>query len=217
MKTLSDSIVPPPAIRECFRLLKKSDKKVFRKTTEVTEGFIDSDEEDALHKEIDAVSEFFEASEARFEGWWEKQGARLFNQLALNIVQAEGAYTTLHQIMVSSMPAGKKPDPDPLLQTENVARAFVVLQANTRTLDLDKAVSQVHDRMKDLRLLLTPLQRRANSDTASGHVRFSTLIAASSVCRASILHMDVNATLCLFCKSSLSEIFNEQQARFSFP
>ena len=50
IKTLFDSTVPPVAIRNCFRQLRKSDKKQFRWMTEAIEGFLDSDVEEALHK-----------------------------------------------------------------------------------------------------------------------------------------------------------------------
>jgi hypothetical protein len=205
-------MVPPPVIRDCIRLLKKNDKERFMWMTEVTEGYLDSDEEDALHKEIDCITLHQETLENKTEDWWEKHWARSFNQLALNITDVERAYTILQHILCCSFPAGIQPDADPMLSMENVSRALVVLGTNIRTLDLDKAVAEVHDRMPDFRLLMTP-KERANSDKISGKVRFSTLIAASSAFRQAILHMDVDAVLCLVCKSSLSEIFDEKLAR----
>ena len=93
----------------------------------------------------------------------------------------------------------------------------MAMRANTHKLDLDKAVEQVHTCIKPLRLLLTPKARRANTDTISGKVRFSTLVAASSIFRNSILLMEVDRTLCLLCKSSLSHVFSEDHARLLLP
>jgi hypothetical protein len=91
------------------------------------------------------------------------------------------------------------------------------MRANIHKLDLDKAVEQVHTCIKPLRLLLAPKARRANTDKISGKVRFSTLVAASSIFRHAVLSMEVDRTLCLFCKSSLSQIFREDHARLLLP
>lgn len=214
IKTLFDSTVPPVAIRECFRLLRKSDKKKFQWMTEAIEGFLDSDVEESLHNEIDSMTNCAEENlRHEKEDWWEKEAARLFNSLALKIVQVEAAYMILHGVLCVSLPAGRRPDADPMLSMDNVARALVALATNTRNLDLDKAVEEVHSNIKAFRLLQTPKARRANTDMISGYVRFSTLVSASSLFRGAILSMDVDRTLCLFCKSILSEMFNEEQAR----
>ena len=163
--------------------------------------------------EIDFMTISADDNLLRAEDWWEKEAARMFNSLALKIVQVEAAYMILHQVLCVSLPAGSRPDADPMLSMDNVARALVSLATHTRNLDLDKAVEQVHSNLKPFRLLQTPKARRANTDTISGFVRFSTLVAASSVFRGAILTMDVDRTLCLFCKSILSESFNEEQAR----
>jgi hypothetical protein len=72
-------------------MLKKSNKKGFTWMTEATEGFFDSDEEDALHCEIDRITANQDAQEARFcvkEDWWEREAARLFNSLSLQVVNS---------------------------------------------------------------------------------------------------------------------------------
>lgn len=213
VKTLFESTVPTAAVRECSSLLKKSDKKRYMLMTEATEGFLDSDEEDSLHQEIDSMTSVFNDSESHSEEWWEKHGARLFNQLALHIVHMEHSYMLLHQVMCCSLPAGQRPDPDPMLNMENVARALVVLETNSRLVDLDKCVEETHTCMKPFKLLLTPKARRANTDQPAGTVRFSTFVAASSVFRGAILNMNVDSKLCVFCKSILGDFFNEGQGR----
>jgi ferredoxin len=98
-----------------------------------------------------------------------------------------------------------------------VARALVSLRAHIDHLDLDKIVEEVHHCIKPFRLLLTPKARRSNTDAISGIVRFSTLVAASSIFRNAILSMDVDKTLCVFCKSCLAEVFREHDAKILLP
>ena len=217
VKTLFDSTVPPTIIRECFQLIKKGDQQKYRWMTEASEGFLDSDVEQSLHIEIDNITSTQDLIEHNVEVWWEKHGSKLFTQLALNIVNTEQAYMLLHNILCSSLPVGVKPEADPMLATEHVARGLVALYTSTRTMDLDKAVEEVHGCMKAFRLLQTPKERRANKDEASGNLRFSTLVSASPSFRTAIFTMDVDQTLCLLMKSSFSEIFDEAQARGLLP
>ena len=214
VKTLFDSTVPPTCIRECFQMLKKSDKNQFQWMTEATEGFLDSDEEDELHAEVDSISSVHEQElELHSEDWWSKAGAKMFNQLALNIVNAEQAYKLLYFILSNEQPIGIRPDADPMLAVAAIARSLVQLKTNTRQLDLDKCVAEVHGCIKPFRLLLTPKGRRENKDEPAGVVRFSTLVAASPTFRNAILSMEVDRTLCLAMKSKLAEVFNEEQTR----
>ena len=217
VKTLFDGTVPPILIRECFQLLKKSDKKKFKWMTEATEGLanIDSDEEDELHLEIDNITAEQElAQEAHNrEDHWEKTGARIFNQLALNIVNTEMAYMLLHHILCHAFPMGKRPPADPLLLPRDIARGLVSLRVVTRKVNLDKCFEEAHSCMKAFRLLLTPQGRRENKDQASGVIRFSTLLAASSTFRSAILDMEVDRLLCLLMQSKLAHFFDEDEAR----
>ena len=106
-------------IRECFRMLKRSDKKQYMWSTEATEGFLDSDEEESLHCEIDNITAIQEAWLLNTkEDWWEKKAARLFNSIALHIVTVESAFSILQQVLCSSLPAGLEPDADPMLGME---------------------------------------------------------------------------------------------------
>ena len=162
VKTLFDSTVPSARIRECSRMVRKSDKKTFRLMTEATEGFLDSDEEDALHTEIDKIQLQAELAEGRSDEWWERQAARQFNQIALNIVNTEHAFMLVHQIMTSGFPRDLKPDSDPHLATEYIARSLVVLRTATRRMDLDLMVQDTHGCIKPFRLLLSPKERREN-------------------------------------------------------
>ena len=213
VRTLFDFTIPPFALQDCFEMLKKRDKKRFLWMTEAAEGFLDSDEEDALHGEVDGMNRFQDnLDQKRSEMWWEKHAARLFNQLALTIVDVESSFKLLHQILIASLPQNLRPDADPLLVMETLSRALVALRTNTSQLDLDKMVEEVHLAIKPFRLLLTPKERRANKDEPSGQVRFSTLVAASSAFKDAILNMDVNKTLCDLMKSRLSYFFNEAQA-----
>jgi len=214
-KTLFDSTVPPKIIREAFQLLKKSDKKRFIWMTEATEGFLDSDEEDALHKEVDRITEVQEYALEHFstEDWWSKKAARLFNQLALHITQAEQAYMLLFNVLSLGLPMGVITEADPKITPEHIAKSLVSLKTATRNIDLDKVVEEAHACIKPFRLLLTPKGRRENKDEATGEIRMSTLIASSSTFRNAILEMDVDKTLCLVMKSKLSEIFDEAQVR----
>ncbi len=100
---------------------------------------------------------------------------------------------------------------------QSVARALVSLRAHVDHVDLDKIVEEVHQCIKPFRLLLTPKARRSNTDAISGIVRFSTLVAASSTFRNAILSMDVDKTLCVFCKSCLAEVFREHHAKILLP
>ena len=196
-------------------MLKKSDKKRFIWMTEATEGFLDSDEEDALHKEIDGITDFMEVQATQIsEMWWEKQAARMFNNLALHITEMEQSYKLLHQILCASLPGHTRPDADPMLHMENVARALVSVSGSIHSMDLDKVVDEVHACIKPFKLLQTPKERRANKDEPSGQLRFSTLVAASTTFRDSILTMQVDSTLCDLMKSNLSSIFSEEQGRY---
>jgi hypothetical protein len=106
-------------IRECFRMLKRSDKKRYMWLTEATEGFLDSDEEESLHCEIDNITAVQEAWLLNTkEDWWEKEASRLFNSIALQIVTVESAFSILQQVLCSSLPAGLEPDADPMLGME---------------------------------------------------------------------------------------------------
>ena len=106
-------------IRECFRMLKRSDRKHYTWLTEATEGFLDSDEEESLHCEIDNITAIQEAWLLNTkEDWWEKEAARLFNSIALQIVTVESAFSILQQVLCSSLPAGLEPDADPMLGME---------------------------------------------------------------------------------------------------
>ncbi len=162
VKTLFDSTVPSAKIRECSRMVRKSDKKTFRLMTEATEGFLDSDEEDALHAEIDNIHLQAELEEGKSEEWWERQAARQFNQIALNIVNTEHAFLLFHEIMTSGFTPNLKPDSDPLLATEHIARSLVVLRTETRRMNLDQIVQDTHSCIKPFRLLLSPKERREN-------------------------------------------------------
>jgi len=217
VKTIFDSTVPPTVVRECFQLLKKADKKKFKWMTEATEGLanISSDEEDELHRELDSITTEQElAQEAHTrEDHWQKTGAKIFNQLALNIVNTEVAYMLLHHILCHALPMGKKPPADPLLLPRDIARGLVVAKVGTRKVNLDKCFEEAHNCIKSFRLLQTPIERRENKDKAGGMVRFSTLVAASPTFRNAILEMDVDRKLCLLMQSKLSRIFNEDQAR----
>ena len=80
-------------------------------------------------------------------------------------------------------------------------------------LQLDACVAEVHAQYKPFRLLLTPLERRANKDEISGELRFSSLIAASKQFRSAIHTMHVDRTLTAVMKSQLAKFFNEEEAR----
>jgi len=102
-------------------MLKKSNKKGFTWMTEATEGFFDSDEEDALHCEIDRITANQDAQDALGyvkEDWWEREAARLFNSLSLQIATIESAFSILQQVLCCSLPAGMEPDTDPMLSME---------------------------------------------------------------------------------------------------
>jgi len=212
-KTLYDSTVPPVLIRECFTLLKKSDKKQFQWMTEATEGFLDSDEEASLHAETDSIQSTMEKLEHHNEDWWEKHGAKLFNQMAMSLSQNERAMQLLHRIFSSWRPLGLLPEADPMLGTNEVARGLVVLGASSRSLDLDACVDEVHQHLKAFRLLMTPKERRENKDDISGNLRFSNLVSASSTFRNAILNMDVDRTLCSLLKSRCAQLFGEKHCR----
>lgn len=79
--------------------------------TEATEGFLDSDEEDALHSEIDSITSHQVDLEANNEDYCEKRAARLFNQLALHIVDMEKSYLLLHNICITSIVHNTESDP----------------------------------------------------------------------------------------------------------
>ena len=216
LKTLFDSTIPPLTIRDCTRMLKKVDKRRFMSMTEATEGFLDTDDEEELHFEIDSIAYYLEEIESKRRGvdlYWEKHAAKLFNQLALHIVEVEQAFKILHQIMCASMSSQEQPDADPMLSLENVARGLVVMQASSDNLDLDKCVQEVHTCLKPFKLLQTPKARRANKDEASGELRFSSLVAASSTFRHAVQSMQVDEILCYVMKSKLHEFFTEDEAR----
>ena len=214
IKTLFDSTVPPPVIRDCFRMLKKSDKKEYAWITDLNEGALDSDEEMLLHEEIDGIDINQAVSDAKHEGWWEKHGAKLFNQLALQIVHVEGVYTLLRQILCASLSEEMRPDADPFLSMENVARTLVAMHAHSKKVDLDKILAEVHDSVRGFRLLMTPKERRSrNLEQISGKVRFSDLVSASSMFRQAILAMGVDVTLCTLMRSKFNDIFTEEQCR----
>ena len=213
LKTLFDSTIPPMKIRECSRMLRKSDKIRFKRMTEMTEGMIDSDTEEALHTEIDSITHAVDKIEGRGEDWFQKTGARMFNQLALHIVNVEHAFKILHQVLCTFLPKGIRHEANPMISMDNLARALVVLQANTRQIDLDKIVEHVHEQMKPFRLLVTPKERRADKDKPSGSPRFSKMIAASSVFRDAILTMDVDQILCKLMKSKMCGYINEELGR----
>ena len=213
LKTLFDSTITPTIIREFSRMVRKKDKHEFQRMTEMTEGMIDSDLEEELHQEIDSITATVDDIEKKRDGWWEKQGARMFNQLALHIVAVESAFKILHQIMCTSLARGQRHEADPLISAEHLARAFVTMQVTTRHLDLDKIVENVHHYMKPFRLLVSPKERRENKDKPSGLLRFSTMISASTVFRNAILKMDVDEILCKLMKSKMSEFINEELGR----
>ena len=213
LKTLFESTIPPIKIRECSRMLRKSDRSRFQRMTEMTEGMIDSDTEEALHAEIDSITQAVDKIEGREDGWFQKTGARVFNQLALHIVEVEHAFKILHQVLCTFLPKGFRHEADPMVSMDNLARALVVLQAKTRQVDLDKIVEDVHEQMKAFRLLVTPKERRADKDKPSGRPRFSKMIAASSVFRDAILTMDVDQTLCKLMKSKMCGYINEELGR----
>jgi hypothetical protein len=109
------------SIRQCFNMLKKSNKKGFTWMTEATEGFLDSDEEDALHREIDSITATQDRQDALGyvkEDGWEREAARLFNSLSLQIATIESAFSILQQILCCSLAAGMEPDTDPMLSME---------------------------------------------------------------------------------------------------
>ena len=185
--------------------------------TEVTEGYLDSDEEDSLRAETDSIELFrmnmeLKAVNNASAASWHKQAARMFNQLSLHIVKVENTFRLLHQILCTTLPKGQSWDADPLVGMSSISRALIALQCDTRNLDLDKIVEQTHAQMKPFRLLQTPKERRLNKDKPSGRLRFSNIVAASSAFRDAILCMDVDRNLCKLMKSKLSPVLNEEQA-----
>ena len=216
LKTLFDSTIPALAIRECTRLLKKSDTKTLLSMTDVRDGALDSDEEKDLHDEIDSLTAFQELVESRRSKsgmWWERQAAKQFNQLALHIVEVEHAFKLLYQVLCAALPTMQQPDADPIFSLQSISRALVALKSYTGNLDLDKCVEEVHRCMKPFKLLQTPKERRQNADEPSGDLRFSTLVSASSMFRDCILNMTVDKTLCHLMKSKLREFFNEDESK----
>ena len=215
LKTLFDSTIPHSSIRECTRMLKKLDSKTLKSMPAAMDSVLDSDEENDLHDEIDCMTFFIEnmESKANVDLWWERQAAKLFNQLALQIVEIERAVKLLHQIFCASLPAMQRPDADPILGLENLSRGLVTMQSNIEAVDLDECIAEVHACLKPFKLLMAPKERAASKDEATGQVRFSTLVAASSTFRRSILTMKIDNNLCHLMKSKVSEFFDESQAR----
>lgn len=119
----------------------------------------------------------------------------------------------LHHILCHALPVGKRPPADPLLLPRDIARGLVSLRVATHKFNLDKCFEEAHNCLKAFRLLQTPIERRENKDQASGVVRFSSLVAASSTFRSAILDMDVDRILCLIMQSKLAHVFNEDEAR----
>ena len=64
-----------------------------------------ADEEDALHAELDSMTAQIDGEERKFEDWWERQAVRMFNQIAMNIVNAETVWMLLHQIVCAAVPS----------------------------------------------------------------------------------------------------------------
>ena len=85
-----------------------------------------------------------------------RRGCIAFNQLALQITDAENAFMLLYHILCLAMPSGVQPSAYPMISPGHIARSLVSLKVDTRTMNLDKIVEEAHTCIKPFRLLLSP-------------------------------------------------------------
>jgi len=211
MARLYDANLPLPLLKECWRDI--SDLGLIEAgfdqdaLKEGTEGkTLDSDEEDELYEEVDAICTAQErAQELRIDV--EFESARLWNSTAMKLVTVEQAYRTLYGIFSPSEVRGKTLDPE--VPLENIAEGLLILGAQARHIDMDRILVEVARGIQHLECLVSEDWYKLRPTG----IRMSALISASKTFRKALLDIPIFDSLCKFNSFPVSLLFSESESR----
>ena len=202
--------MPMELVKSCWReilSLNDLDKNV-PKETWVAEKQIDTEEEDELYAEVEAINN---AQELVQESGLDTQleCVRLWNSAALKVDQVEKAYRILYDVF--SPPDARGKEADPKVPLENIAHGLLILGVDAYQLQvyLDRILDEVAEGTKHLQSLVPCNWFEWN---ANG-IRVSALIAASSSFRKALIEIPILEVLCKFQSFPVSHLFKENEQR----
>jgi hypothetical protein len=210
IKRLREANVPLELVKSCWReilTLEDLDQNV-QKETWVAEKQIDTEEEDELYAEVEAISNAQErVQELGLDT--ELESARLWNSAALKVVEVEKAYRILYDVFSPSGAHGRESDPEAPL--ENIAQGLVLLGVDSYQVHvyMNRILDEVAEGTKHLKGLVPCNWFKWNGNG----IRMSALIAASRSFRRVLIEMPIHEVLCKLKSFPVSHLFEENELR----
>jgi hypothetical protein len=189
IKRLREANVPLELVKSCWReilTLEDLDQNV-QKETWVAEKQIDTEEEDELYAEVEAISNAQErVQELGLDT--ELESARLWNSAALKVVEVEKAYRILYDVFSPSGARGRESDPEAPL--ENIAQGLLLLGVDSYQVHvyMNRILDEVAEGTKHLKGLVPCNWFKWNGNG----IRMSALIAASRSFRRGLIEMPIH-------------------------
>ena len=190
LRTLFDSSINLDLIQECKKMVK--DVETLTSQDDNDEGFLNSDDEMELYAEVDKMCLAYEENEDN-NLKWDVVAAHLINRTALHIGTLETSWGLLYKLLCSVAEVQDTTETEPRVTMENVAYALSCISAQTKKLDLDQVLEEVHQAQKNL-LWAIP---REKQDVKGETVHISNLLSCSQSFRKAILNMKINDNLCI--------------------
>ena len=213
MSRLYEANLPLALLKECWRDIRSVnsngedfDQNVLRDGGLGEGQMMDSEEEIELYEEVDAICKAQERAET-LNLDEEFECARLWNSAALQVVMAEQAYQTLHDVFSPSSARGKEKDPE--LPLEKIAEGLLVLGAQAPHVDMDRILDEVCKGIEYLNCMVSDNCYQLTAEC----IRMSTLIATSKTFRQALLELPIFEPLCKFNYFSISFLFAESESR----
>jgi hypothetical protein len=177
-------------IQDCKEMVKNVEKLASKDDKD--EGFLNSDDEMELYAEVDRMCAAQEQNEEKRVTWTMVAG-QLLTRTALHIGNLESSWELLYRLLRTVADEEEASQPDPRLSMENVAHSLSSIRAETKELDLEQVLEDVHSGQKNL-LWAIP---REKQDVQGERVHLMNLITCSPSFRKAVLNMKIDENLCI--------------------
>jgi hypothetical protein len=177
-------------IQDCKKLVKNVE--MLASNDDNVDGFLNSDDEMELYAEVDRMCAAHEENEDK-QVRWDIVAGQLINRTSLHIGNLESSWELLYRLLRSVADEEEANQADPRISMENVAQALSCIRAQTKLLDLDQVLEEVHSGQKNL-LWAVP---REKQDVQGEKVHVMNLLSCSPSFRKAVLNMKIDENLCI--------------------
>ena len=177
-------------IQDCKKLVKNVE--MLGPNDDDDDGVLNSDDEMQLYAEVDRMCAAHEKNEDK-RVRWDVAAGHLLNRTSMLIGTLESSWELLYRLLRSVADEEEANEADPRLSMENLAQGLSCIRAQTKDLDLDQVLEEVHSGQKNL-LWAVP---REKQDVQGEKVHVMNLLSCSPSFRKAVLNMKIDENLCI--------------------